>query len=75
MSEAAAATHAGAEPSETPLTPENWGKLGMWLFLAGDAMSAYKPARCTGPSSSLCGRRSTVWFISIRQVGLTVGNC
>ena len=39
MSEAAAATHAGAEPAEAPLTPENWGKLGMWLFLAGDAMS------------------------------------
>ncbi len=27
------------EPAETPLTPENWGKLGMWIFLAGDAMS------------------------------------
>ena len=39
MSEAAAAVHAGVEPAETPLTPENWGKLGMWLFLAGDAMS------------------------------------
>ena len=38
MSEAAA-IHAGVEPQETPLTPENWGKLGMWLFLAGDAMS------------------------------------
>jgi len=38
MSEAAAA-HAGVEPAETPLTPESWGKLGMWLFLAGDAMS------------------------------------
>src|SRR5574342_16975 len=38
MSEAVAA-HAGVEPQETPLTPENWGKLGMWLFLAGDAMS------------------------------------
>jgi len=24
---------------ETPLTPESWGKLGMWIFLAGDAMS------------------------------------
>lgn len=24
---------------ETPITPESWGKLGMWLFLAGDAMS------------------------------------
>ncbi|HVO94354.1 MAG TPA: hypothetical protein VMT22_16005, partial [Terriglobales bacterium] len=39
MSEAVAAVHGGAEPAETPLTPESWGKLGMWLFLAGDAMS------------------------------------
>ncbi|HXV83461.1 MAG TPA: cytochrome c oxidase subunit 3 [Candidatus Binatia bacterium] len=38
MSEAAA-IHAGVEPQETPLTPESSGKLGMWLFLAGDAMS------------------------------------
>src|SRR5207249_11311199 len=38
MSEAAA-IHAGVEPQESPLTPESWGKLGMWLFLAGDAMS------------------------------------
>ena len=38
MSEAAA-IHVGVEPHESPLTPENWGKLGMWLFLAGDAMS------------------------------------
>ena len=37
MSQAAAA-HA-VEPTETPLTPESWGKLGMWVFLAGDAMS------------------------------------
>jgi heme/copper-type cytochrome/quinol oxidase subunit 3 len=28
-----------AEAFETPLTPESWGKLGMWIFLAGDAMS------------------------------------
>ena len=34
-----AAVHAGVEPAESPLTPESWGKLGMWLFLAGDAMS------------------------------------
>ena len=27
------------DPADTPLTPESWGKLGMWLFLAGDAMS------------------------------------
>lgn len=36
MSEAVA-TH--AEAFETPLTPESWGKLGMWVFLVGDAMS------------------------------------
>ncbi|MDA0999411.1 MAG: cytochrome c oxidase subunit 3 [bacterium] len=34
----AAVSHA-VEPAETPLTPESWGKLGMWVFLAGDAMS------------------------------------
>jgi heme/copper-type cytochrome/quinol oxidase subunit 3 len=38
MSEVAVA-HGAVEPAETPLTPESWGKLGMWLFLAGDAMS------------------------------------
>ncbi len=27
------------EPAESPLTPESWGKLGMWAFLAGDAMT------------------------------------
>ncbi len=31
--------HGSAEPAETPLTPESWGKLGMWVFLAADAMS------------------------------------
>ncbi|HEY1375115.1 MAG TPA: cytochrome c oxidase subunit 3 [Candidatus Binatia bacterium] len=38
MSEAVA-MHSAAEAAETPLTPESWGKLGMWLFLAADAMS------------------------------------
>jgi heme/copper-type cytochrome/quinol oxidase subunit 3 len=38
MSEVAV-MHAGAEPAESPLTPESWGKLGMWIFLVGDAMS------------------------------------
>lgn len=33
-----ATTHA-IEPAESPLTPESWGKLGMWVFLAGDAMT------------------------------------
>ena len=31
--------HGAVEPAESPLTPESWGKLGMWVFLAGDAMS------------------------------------
>ena len=40
MSHAAVAEHhLGAEPVESPLTPESWGKLGMWVFLAADAMS------------------------------------
>lgn len=30
---------AAVEPAESPLTPESWGKLGMWIFLAGDAMT------------------------------------
>jgi cytochrome c oxidase subunit III len=34
----AATMHSGAEPAESPLTPESWGKLGMWIFLAGDAV-------------------------------------
>ncbi|HKY34091.1 MAG TPA: cytochrome c oxidase subunit 3 [Candidatus Polarisedimenticolia bacterium] len=32
-------SHAHAEPAESPLTPESWGKLGMWIFLSADAMS------------------------------------
>lgn len=40
MNRALAAEHDfGVEPAESPLTPESWGKLGMWIFLAGDAMS------------------------------------
>jgi heme/copper-type cytochrome/quinol oxidase subunit 3 len=31
--------HATIELAESPLTPESWGKLGMWVFLAGDAMT------------------------------------
>jgi cytochrome c oxidase subunit III len=38
MSQVATAHHAAVEPAESPLTPESWGKLGMWLFLAGDAV-------------------------------------
>ncbi len=40
MTQAATVEHGlGVEPAESPLTPESWGKLGMWVFLAGDAMS------------------------------------
>ena len=40
MSQAVATHHGVAvDPAEAPLTPESWGKLGMWVFLAGDAMS------------------------------------
>ena len=41
------------EPAETPVTPESWGKLGMWIFLAGDAvgfgtlLAAYGAMRAT----------------------------
>jgi len=38
MSTATAAHGAAVEPAESPLTPESWGNLGMWIFLAGDAV-------------------------------------
>ena len=40
MSSAVAAEHhLEVDPAENPLTPESWGKLGMWVFLSADAMS------------------------------------
>jgi cytochrome c oxidase subunit 3 len=48
-----ASVHLAVEPAETPLTPESWGKLGMWIFLAGDAvgfgtlLAAYGGMRAT----------------------------
>ena len=50
---AAATSHGAVEPAESPLTPESWGKLGMWIFLAGDAvgfgtlLAAYGGMRAT----------------------------
>jgi len=41
-----ATAHPAIEPAESPLTPESWGKLGMWIFLVGDAM---------GFATLLCG--------------------
>ena len=49
----ATAHGAVVEPAESPLTPESWGKLGMWIFLAGDAvgfgtlLAAYGGMRAT----------------------------
>ena len=71
MSSAAIAEHheLGIEPTETPLTPESWGKLGMWTFLAADAMSfggllaAYGALRFSDPTwprpSSILGIQLT----------------
>src|SRR5256885_15511562 len=33
-----ASMHGAVGPAEAPLTPESWGKLGMWICLAGDAV-------------------------------------
>src|SRR5438874_10928087 len=38
MTAATAHGPAVVQPAESPLTPESWGKLGMWIFLAGDAV-------------------------------------
>lgn len=34
-----AAVHPSGEAVESPLTPDSLGKLGMWIFLAGDALN------------------------------------
>jgi heme/copper-type cytochrome/quinol oxidase subunit 3 len=53
MSSHAATVHHVVDPAETPLTPESWGKLGMWIFLVGDAvgfgvlLAAYGAMRAT----------------------------
>jgi cytochrome c oxidase subunit 3 len=38
VAEAVLTHSAVVEPAESPVTPESWGKLGMWIFLAGDAV-------------------------------------
>ncbi len=60
-----ALSHPGVEPAESPLTPESWGKLGMWIFLAGDAvgfgvlLASYGAARASSadwpPPSKVLG--------------------
>jgi cytochrome c oxidase subunit III len=67
MSEVAT-LHPTVEPAESPLTPESWGKLGMWVFLVGDAvgfgvlLSAYGAARAT----------SSDWPIPYNVLGLNL---
>jgi len=73
VSQAAAAEHPlGLDPVESPLTPESWGKLGMWVFLAADAMSfggllaAYGALRYGDPNwphpSSILGIQLTAFM-------------
>jgi heme/copper-type cytochrome/quinol oxidase subunit 3 len=53
MTTEAATLHGAVEPAESPVTPESWGKLGMWIILAGDAvgfgtlLAAYGAMRAT----------------------------
>ena len=67
MSEVAA-MHAGAEPQETPLTPESWGKLGMWLFLAGDAMTF----GCLIVGYGILRYASTSWPVPSEVLGINL---
>lgn len=67
MSEVAA-MHAGAEPQETPLTPESWSKLGMWLFLAGDAMTF----GCLIVGYGILRYASTTWPVPSEVLGINL---
>jgi cytochrome c oxidase subunit 3 len=67
MSEVAA-MHVEAEPQESPLTPENWGKLGMWLFLAGDAMSF----GCLIVGYGILRRASSTWPVPKEILGINL---
>ena len=76
MSQAATA-HAGVEPAETPLTPDSWGKLGMWIFLAGDAvgfgalLAAYGIMRATPPDQCPMCQAEDAW-VDARPLSLTL---
>ena len=67
MSEVALA-HPAVEPAESPLTPESWGKLGMWVFLAGDAMSFGALLVCYG----LLRYASADWPMPSRTLGINL---
>lgn len=79
MSQAAVPGHAEADTYESPLTPESWSKLGMWVFLAGDAMSfggllaaygaiRYSLGTCDGP----CPDGSTMWPLPTDVLGVAL---
>lgn len=59
---------AAREPAESPLTPESWGKLGMWIFLAGDAMSF--GALLAGYGAIRAG--STDWPVPSEVLGISL---
>jgi heme/copper-type cytochrome/quinol oxidase subunit 3 len=63
-----ATLHGGVEPQESPLTPENWGKLGRWLFLAGDAMSF----GCLIVGYGLLRHSSTTWPVPAEVLGINL---
>ena len=67
MSDAAVMHHA-VEPAESPLTPESWGKLGMWMFLAADAMSF--GALLAGYGALRAG--STDWPVPANVLGISL---
>src|SRR5439155_25320335 len=64
--------HAGhAESYESPLTPESWGKLGMWVFLVGDAMSF--GTRLAGYGGIRYGSDDWPTPYNVRGIRLTAG--
>jgi heme/copper-type cytochrome/quinol oxidase subunit 3 len=69
VSTAEAAQHHGAlDPAESPITPESWGKLGMWTFLAADAMTfggllaAYGALRAGDPTWPVPSHILGIWL-------------
>jgi len=77
VSQAAALDHTlQVEPAESPLTPESWGKLGMWLFLAGDAMSfggliaGYAALRLSVPECAAGGHPPGCWPVPSTILGV-----
>ena len=67
MSEAVT-MHPGVEPAESPLTPESWGKLGMWVFLVGDAMTF----GCLIVTFGIMRFASTDWPVPTHVLGISI---